>query len=104
MKNPLNPVSPGEGRCCVRYSLFITEGTVAIQVLQQHSPCRLVFIPDKSHSEQWFTALSSLHSFAPSHPVEDSKDFFLLGFCYPDAVKCLPHTAVWANERGVIDP
>ena len=35
IKNPLNPVSPGEGRCCVRYSLFITEGTVAIQVLQQ---------------------------------------------------------------------
>ena len=34
------------------YLLCVTEGTVAIQVLQQHSPCHLVFIPDESQSEQ----------------------------------------------------
>ena len=103
-ENPLNPEIPSEGRCCVRNLLCITESTVAIQILQKDYSGCLVFIPDEFRLEQWFTALSSLHSFAPSHPVEDSKDFFLLGFCYPDAVKCLPHTAVWANERGVIDP
>lgn len=103
-ENPLNPVVSGEGRCCVRYLLCVMESTAVIQILQKDYSGCLVFIPDKSQSEQWFTASSSLHSFAPSHPVDDSEDFFLLGFLHPDAVKCLPHTAVWANERGVIDP
>ena len=34
------------------YLLCVTEGTVAIQVLQQHFPCHLVHIPDESQSEQ----------------------------------------------------
>lgn len=51
-ENPLNPGIPGEGWCCVRLLLFVTEGTVAIQVLQQHFPCHLVRIPDESQSEQ----------------------------------------------------
>ena len=84
------------------YLLCVTEGTVAIQVLQKDFSGCLVRIPDESQPEQWFTASSILHTVAPSRPVDDSKDFFLLGFCYPDAVKCLPHTAVRANERGVI--
>ena len=34
------------------YSLFITECGIAVQILQQHFPCHLVRITDKSQSEQ----------------------------------------------------
>ena len=86
------------------YSLFVTESTVAIQVLQQHSPCHLVLIPDKSQPEQRFTASSTLLIAAPSHPVDDSENFFLLGLTNPDATQRFPHTAVRANECTIIQP
>ena len=103
-ENPLNPVVSGEGRCCVRYLLCVMESTVAIQVLQKDYSGCLVFIPDKSQSEPWFTASSSLHIVAPLRPVDDSKDFFLLGFRYPDTVKCFPHTTVRAYQGLAVSP
>lgn len=38
--------------CCVRYLLFVTESTVAIQVLQKDFSGCLVRIPDESQPEQ----------------------------------------------------
>ena len=52
IKNPLDPEIPGEGWCCVCYFLFVTESTVAIQVLQNDFSGCLVLIPDESQPEQ----------------------------------------------------
>ena len=52
MKIPSTRLFQVRGRRCVRYLLLISEGTVAVQILHQHSPCRLVCIPDKSQSDQ----------------------------------------------------
>ena len=52
IKNPLDPEIPGEGWCCVRHLLFVTESTVAIQVLQKDFSGCLVLIPDESQPEQ----------------------------------------------------
>ena len=51
-KNPLDPEIPGEGWCCVRYLLFVTESTVAVQVLQKDFSGCLVLIPVKTQLEQ----------------------------------------------------
>ena len=52
MKIPSTRLFQVRGRRCVRYLLLISEGTVAVQILHQHSPCHLVRIPDKSQPEQ----------------------------------------------------
>ena len=101
-KNPPSPVNPGEGVSCVQ--LF----TLCHGMLNCYpSSSAALSVPPCIHP-RWIPigavvqpSASTLLIAAPRRPVDDSKDFFLLGFLYPDAVKCFPHTAVWANERGV---